>query len=357
MPDGHRTVRSTNQRPASRSKADASHAGPAEAQETCGRKFVRLLRRHYPAATCSLDFHTPLELLVATILSAQCTDERVNIVTKDLFRKYRSAADYAQVPIAELEKDIQSTGFFRNKAKSIQNCCRLLVEQYDGQVPQDIEQLVELPGIGRKTANVILGTAFGIASGVVVDTHVTRLSRRLGLSQQKDAEKIEKDLMEVIPSKEWIAFSHRMIQHGRKVCVARKPKCDDCPLQCNLPQSGRRTSNVVPHPEVYAMVLSGHEIRQQLGKNIVIDPFEESRLNPNSYNLTLHDELLIYEEVVLDMRRPNRVRRHDDSRRGPGAAAAPALPGPNGRADRNPQLRADDRRAARRSAGWGCSST
>ncbi len=137
-----------------------------------------------------------------------------------------------------MEKDIQSTGFYRNKAKSIQNCCGLLVERYDGQVPRTIEQLVELPGIGRKTANVILGTAFGIASGVVVDTHVTRLARRLGLSRQKDAEKIEKDLMEVIPSQEWVAFSHRMIQHGRKVCAARKPKCDACPFREICPKLG-----------------------------------------------------------------------------------------------------------------------
>jgi endonuclease-3 len=218
-------------------------AGPAKTSKITkaaakASRIVGLLQRHYPDATCSLDFHTPLELLVATILSAQCTDERVNIVTKDLFRKYRSAADYAQAPIAQLEKDIQSTGFYRNKAKSIQNCCRLLAERYDGHVPQDIDQLVELPGIGRKTANVILGTAFGIASGVVVDTHVTRLSRRLGLSQQKDAEKIEKDLMEVIPQKEWVAFSHRMIQHGRKVCEARKPKCDACPFSAICPTVG-----------------------------------------------------------------------------------------------------------------------
>jgi endonuclease-3 len=199
---------------------------------------VRLLGRLYPDATCSLDFQTPLELLVATILSAQCTDERVNIVTKTLFRKYRSAADYARAPVAELEKEIQSTGFFRNKAKSIQNCCRLLVEKHQGQVPQSIDELVALAGVGRKTANVILGTAFGIASGVVVDTHVMRLSRRLGLSRQKDAEKIEKDLMEVIPKKEWIAFSHRMIQHGRKVCAARKPRCDDCPMSEICPRVG-----------------------------------------------------------------------------------------------------------------------
>ena len=197
-----------------------------------------MLRRHYPAAKCSLDFHTPLELLVATILSAQCTDERVNIVTKALFGKYCSAADYAQAPIAELEADVQSTGFFRNKAKNIQACCRLLMERHGGELPQDIEQLVELPGIGRKTANVLLGTAFGIASGVVVDTHVTRLSRRLGLSQQKAPEKIEKDLMDVIPRKEWVAFSHRMIQHGRKVCTARKPQCGVCPLDTICPKVG-----------------------------------------------------------------------------------------------------------------------
>jgi endonuclease-3 len=225
----------------SKSKKTSAAAQPAGGPSDAKRHaadVVRLLRRYYPEAACSLDFQTPLELLVATILSAQCTDERVNVVTQTLFQKYRSAADYAQTPRAELEKDIQSTGFFRNKAKSIQTCCGLLVEQHGGQVPQKIEQLVELPGIGRKTANVVLGTAFGIASGVVVDTHVTRLSGRLGLTRQKDAEKIEKDLMEVIPSREWIALSHRMIQHGRKICAARKPKCDVCPLSAICPKAG-----------------------------------------------------------------------------------------------------------------------
>jgi endonuclease III len=226
------------QRAASPKKPAARlNAGAADAKEHA-TKVVRSLCRHYPDATCSLNFQTPLELLVATILSAQCTDQRVNIVTKDLFQKYRSAADYERIPITELETDIQSTGFYRNKAKSIQNCCHLLVQQYECQVPANIDQLVELPGIGRKTANVILGTAFGIASGVVVDTHVARLSRRLGLSRQKDAEKIEKDLMDAIPRKEWVAFSHRMIQHGRKVCVARKPKCDGCPLNAICPKTG-----------------------------------------------------------------------------------------------------------------------
>jgi endonuclease-3 len=201
-------------------------------------QVVRRLRRAYPDATCSLEFRTPLELLVATILSAQCTDERVNQVTRSLFQKYPDAARCAQAPLAQLERDIQSTGFYRNKAKNIQNCCRLLVEKYDGEVPKDLDKLVELPGIGRKTANVVLGTAFGIPSGVVVDTHVTRLSHRLGLSGEKDPEKIEKDLMAVLPRKEWIAFSHRMIRHGRRVCAARKPLCDTCPLCEICPRIG-----------------------------------------------------------------------------------------------------------------------
>lgn len=199
---------------------------------------VRRLRREFPDARCSLDFQNPLELLVATILSAQCTDQRVNLVTKDLFGKYRTAADYAGAPLADLERDIQSTGFFRNKAKNIQNCCRILADQYGGEVPQEMEKLVDLPGVGRKTANVVLGTAFEIASGVVVDTHVTRISRRLGLSSEKSAEKIEKDLMDLIPRKEWVALSHRMIQHGRRYCMAKNPKCDECPLEAICPRIG-----------------------------------------------------------------------------------------------------------------------
>ncbi len=169
-------------------------AATAEAKRHAN-KIVRRLAEQYPDAACSLHFQSPLELLVATILSAQCTDERVNQVTKTLFRKYPTATHYAQAELSDLERDIQSTGFFRNKAKSIQNCCRTLLERYDGQVPKDIEKLVELPGIGRKTANVVLGTAYGIAAGVVVDTHVTRISRRLGLTREKVPEKIENDLM------------------------------------------------------------------------------------------------------------------------------------------------------------------
>jgi endonuclease-3 len=211
-----------------------------EAKRYAG-KVVRLLRRAYPDATCSLDFTTPLELLVATILSAQCTDERVNQVTKDVFAKYRSAADYARAPLAKLERDIRSTGFYRNKAKSLRGCCQVLAREHGGEVPQDMDVLVGLPGIGRKTANVVLGTAYGIASGVVVDTHVARISRRLGLSGQKAPEKIERDLMDLVPRKEWIALGHRMIQHGRRVCTARRPACDACPLGSVCPRIGVET--------------------------------------------------------------------------------------------------------------------
>ena len=201
-------------------------------------KISRRLHKAYPEATCSLDFSNPLQLLIATILSAQCTDERVNRVTKDLFRKYPTAADYAAAKLAQLESDIQSTGFFRNKAKNIQACCALLDRDFGGQVPKDLEQLVQLPGVGRKTANVVLGTAFGLATGVVVDTHVTRLSRRLGLTDNKNAEKIEGDLIGQFPQREWIVLSHQLIQHGRRVCNARKPACDDCPLGDVCPRIG-----------------------------------------------------------------------------------------------------------------------
>jgi endonuclease III len=201
-------------------------------------RIARRLAEQYPDANCSLSFQSPLELLVATILSAQCTDVRVNQVTKSLFRRYPTAAHYARAKLPELEHDIQSTGFFRNKAKNIQNCCRILLERHNGEVPQDIETLVELPGIGRKTANVVLGTAYGVAAGVVVDTHVARISRRLGLTSQKDPEKIEAELMEQFDRKEWIALSHRLIQHGRRYCTARNPKCQECPLLSLCPRIG-----------------------------------------------------------------------------------------------------------------------
>jgi len=219
-----------------RRAAEAGEDG-ASLRRRAGR-VVRLLKKHYPDATCALNFRTPLELLVATILSAQCTDERVNQVTRELFKRYRSAADYAQAPLERLKEEIRPTGFFNNKAKAIQGCCRALVEKHGGRVPRELEQLTALPGVGRKTANVVLGTAMGIPAGVVVDTHVGRISRRLGLTQQKDAEKIEADLMKLIPRKEWIDFGHRMIHHGRRVCTARRPKCDVCPLDEVCPRIG-----------------------------------------------------------------------------------------------------------------------
>jgi endonuclease-3 len=199
---------------------------------------ARGLAKLYPDAHCSLNFKTPLQLLIATILSAQCTDERVNIVTRDLFRSYKTAKDFADAPLADLEQAVKTTGFFRNKAKNIQGCCQMLVEKYGGKPPQDLDALVELPGVGRKTANVLLGSGFGIPSGVVVDTHVTRLSRRLGMTKAKDAVKIEQDLNAQLPPSEWIALSHRMIQHGRKVCVARKPRCEECALSDICPRIG-----------------------------------------------------------------------------------------------------------------------
>ena len=201
-------------------------------------KIAGILRDRFPRAKCELDFETPLQLLIATILSAQCTDERVNLVTKSLFANYPDVAAYANAPQKELEQAIQSTGFYHNKAKSIQGCCQALLERYNGQVPRDLEQLVELPGIGRKTANVVLGTAFGIASGIVVDTHVTRVSQRLGLTSEKNPEKIEQDLLRQFPQKDWIALSNRLVHHGRYVCVARKPKCDACPLSKLCPRIG-----------------------------------------------------------------------------------------------------------------------
>lgn len=193
-------------------------------------KINSILAQAYPEATTALEHRSPLQLLVATILSAQCTDKRVNEVTKSLFVKYQGAADYAAADPAELENDIRPTGFFRNKAKSIKGCCQELLEKHGGEVPPTISDLVQLPGIGRKTANVVLGSAFGIASGVVVDTHVARLSGRLKLSAQKNPEKIEADLMKLLPQEEWIGFAHRLIFHGRRVCPARKPRCAECTI-------------------------------------------------------------------------------------------------------------------------------
>jgi endonuclease III len=205
------------------------------------RNIIRTLKRAYPDAKCSLNHSNPFELLVATILSAQCTDDRVNIVTADLFRKYRKPEDYLKVSPRELEKDIQSTGFFRNKTKSIQGTSKMLTEEYGGRVPQTMDELLELPGVARKTANVVLGNAFDIKAGVVVDTHVTRLSHRLDLSQEKDPTKIERDLIEIVPRKEWVMFPHLLIAHGRKICRSRNPLCAECPVEKYCPSSYLKT--------------------------------------------------------------------------------------------------------------------
>jgi endonuclease-3 len=205
------------------------------------RKIIRSLKRAYPDAKCSLNHSNAFELLIATILSAQCTDARVNIVTQDLFRKYRKPDDYLKVAEKELQRDIRTTGFFRNKTKSIQGTARVLTEQYGGKVPHTIEELLELPGVARKTANVVMGNAFGISSGVVVDTHVTRLSRRLRLTEQKTAEKIENDLIVLVPKKDWVIFSHLLIAHGRAICKARNPLCDQCVIEKVCPSSYLKT--------------------------------------------------------------------------------------------------------------------
>lgn len=201
-------------------------------------QIVDQLAREYADAECALEYNSPEQLLVATILSAQCTDQRVNQVTKPLFQRYPTPHELARIPLPELETLIQSTGFFRNKAKNIQGCCQQLVDQYDGFVPRDLDQLVALPGVGRKTANVVLGTAFGLPTGVVVDTHVRRVTRRLGLTRHTDPVRIERDLMQLLPPAEWINFSHRVIHHGRRVCKARKPLCEACGLAPWCPRIG-----------------------------------------------------------------------------------------------------------------------
>jgi endonuclease-3 len=202
------------------------------------RKIISALERVYPNAHCELNFSNPLELLVATILSAQCTDKRVNLVTEKLFQKYRSAKDFAAAEILELENAVRSTGFYKNKAKNIKACCTTLVEKFGGEVPRTMDELHALAGVGRKTANVVLGNAFGINVGVVVDTHVARLSHRLGLTTQRAPEKIENDLMALVPQNQWTLFSHWLIWHGRRRCAARKPDCAGCEIQKLCPQIG-----------------------------------------------------------------------------------------------------------------------
>jgi len=199
---------------------------------------IASLKQAYPAAHCELNYSNPLELLIATILSAQCNDKQVNIVTESLFKKYASAADYAQASPAELERDIQRLGLFRNKARNIRSCCQKLADLHQGVVPQSVEALVALDGVGRKTANVVLGNAFGINSGIVVDTHVQRLSQRLGFTKNETPEKIERDLMALVPQPEWTLLSHLLIWHGRRRCSARKPDCANCELAGLCPRIG-----------------------------------------------------------------------------------------------------------------------
>jgi endonuclease-3 len=218
----------------------------ADQKKSRALKVIASLKTAYPDAHCELNHSDPLQLLIATILSAQCTDKRVNMVTPALFKRYKTAAAFAAAPQAELEEQIKSTGFFRNKAKSIRNCARAIVERHGGKVPGSMEELLTLGGVGRKTANVVLGNAFNINVGVVVDTHVGRLSARLGLTKQSSAEKIEQDLMALIPQNEWALFSHLLIFHGRRCCFARNPDCPGCEIKKLCPKSG------VPKPIVAA---------------------------------------------------------------------------------------------------------
>jgi endonuclease III len=209
----------------------------AEENEQQMKQIIRILKKTYPAAHCALNHTNPLELLIATMLSAQCTDERVNLVTATLFRKYRQAEDYVKVERTELERDLSSINFYRNKAKNIQAACQIIAEQHQARVPETMEELLTLPGVARKTANVVLGNAFGVAAGIVVDTHVARLSQRLGLTKHEQPEKIERDLLSITPRKDWIILPHLLISHGRALCKARNPQCQACPLEALCPAS------------------------------------------------------------------------------------------------------------------------
>src|SRR5713101_3660638 len=214
-----------------------TYAGPRPASPEQVSAIIAELRRLYPDAKTSLNFSNPLELLVATQLSAQCTDERVNIVTVDLFKKYRSVEDYAAVSQEELEKDIKSTGFYRNKTKNIRAAAQRIISDYNGEVPRTMEELLKLPGVARKTANVVLGNAYGIVVGFVVDTHIGRLARRFGWTTSEDPVKVEQDLMRIIPQQDWLDLSHMLIYHGRAICTSRKPKCAQCALSTLCPSA------------------------------------------------------------------------------------------------------------------------
>ncbi len=205
--------------------------------ETKVLKIIELLERVHPDAKIALNYANPLELLVATILSAQCTDERVNTITKTLFKKYRKAEDYANADLKELEEVIRSTGFYRNKARHIKKCCQILVKKFNSKVPKTMEEMLELLGVARKTANIVLSNAYGVIEGIAVDTHVRRLARRLGLTEHDDPNKIEKDLMKIVPKDRWMRLTDLLIFHGRRVCVARKPKCGICVLNKLCPSA------------------------------------------------------------------------------------------------------------------------
>jgi len=200
-------------------------------------RITEILTKTYPEAKVALKFSNPIEMLISTMLSAQCTDERVNLVTRDLFRKYRTPEEYANSDLKELESAIRSTGFYRSKAKNIRNACRMIVDRFHSQVPKTMEELTSLPGVGRKTANIVLSNSYGIIEGIAVDTHVARVSKRLGLAKSDDSEKIERDLMRIIPRELWFNFTYRLIEHGRKICTARKPLCPECPLNKICPSA------------------------------------------------------------------------------------------------------------------------
>ncbi len=210
--------------------ASVIYTGPEPGSPEQVEAIIEELRRLYPGAKCTLNFSNPLELLIATQLAAQCTDERVNMVTEKLFQKYRSVEDYATVSQEELEQDIKSTGFYRNKARNIRAACQRIITEFGGEVPRTMPELLSLPGVARKTANVVLGNAFGIVEGFTVDTHNIRLARRFGWTTNTDATKVEQDLMRIVPKKDWFDLSHLMIFHGRAICIARKPLCEECAL-------------------------------------------------------------------------------------------------------------------------------
>jgi endonuclease-3 len=217
------------------------------AQERIG-PIIRVLRREYPRSRTALEFQTPLQILVATILAAQCTDERVNKVTPALFRKYPTAAAFAAADPEELEAEIRSTGFFRNKTKNIIGAARKIVADFGGEVPANMADLITLPGVARKTANIVLSSGYGIAEGIAVDTHVKRLSGRLGLSRQQDPEKIEQDLLKLVPRKDWLDFNYMLVNHGRKICQARQPRCPECPLRRLCPSAVKFFPELRPQP-------------------------------------------------------------------------------------------------------------